>query len=154
MTHCLTDYLNFCVDLVAPTKTVQCYSNNKPWVTQRVKAILNKKKKALRTKDKKMKAAQREVKYCLREATDSYREKVEQCIFTQAAHQHPPPLLTPDACSDPPSCSPSLTSPQIFLSSLPHQLYLHAPPPIPWHLSSLPHLPPPTFLTASSLHLS
>ena len=44
--------------MVAPTKTVQCYSNNKPWVTQRVKAVLNKKKKAFRTKDKeKMKAA-------------------------------------------------------------------------------------------------
>lgn len=78
-THCLTDYLNFCVDTVAPAKTVRCYPNNKPWVTQEVKAVLNMKKKAFRSKVKEeMKAAQREVKRCLREAKDTYRRKVEQ----------------------------------------------------------------------------
>ncbi|KAI3359286.1 hypothetical protein L3Q82_002807 [Scortum barcoo] len=30
MTHCLTDYLNFCADVVSPVKTVRCYPNNKP----------------------------------------------------------------------------------------------------------------------------
>ena len=65
--------------MVAPTKTVQCYFNNNPWVPQRVKAFLNKKKRAFRNKDKEeMKAAQWEVKRCLKEAKDSYREKVEQ----------------------------------------------------------------------------
>lgn len=28
MTHCLTDYLNFCVDVVAPARMVWCYLNN------------------------------------------------------------------------------------------------------------------------------
>ncbi|XP_048842540.1 uncharacterized protein LOC125715253 [Brienomyrus brachyistius] len=79
VTHCLTDYLNFCVDVVAPAKTVRCYPNNKPWVTQEVKAVLNKKKKAFRNRDKEeMKTAQREVKQCVREAKDTYRRKVEQ----------------------------------------------------------------------------
>lgn len=32
-THCTTDYLNFCMDIVAPTKTVRCFPNNKPWIT-------------------------------------------------------------------------------------------------------------------------
>lgn len=32
MAHCLTDYLNFCVDVLSPAKTVCCYPNNKPWV--------------------------------------------------------------------------------------------------------------------------
>lgn len=78
-THCLMDYLNFCVDTVTPAKTVRCYPNNKPWVTQEVKAVLNMKKKAFRSKVKEeMKAAQREVKRCLREAKDTYRRKVEQ----------------------------------------------------------------------------
>lgn len=39
--HCLTDYLNFGSDVVAPAKTVHCYLNNKPWVTQEVKAVLS-----------------------------------------------------------------------------------------------------------------
>ncbi|TWW77451.1 hypothetical protein D4764_12G0008410 [Takifugu flavidus] len=79
MTDRLTDYLNFCVDVVVPTKTVQCYPNNKPWVTQEVKDVLNKKKKAFRNKDReKMKEAQREVKRCLKEAKNTYRKKVEK----------------------------------------------------------------------------
>ncbi|TWW68197.1 putative RNA-directed DNA polymerase from transposon BS [Takifugu flavidus] len=59
--------------------TVQCYPNNKPWVTQEVKDVLNKKKKAFRNKDREeMKEAQREVKRCLKEAKNIYRKKVEK----------------------------------------------------------------------------
>ncbi|KAI3357972.1 hypothetical protein L3Q82_003000 [Scortum barcoo] len=79
MTHCLTDYLNFCTDVVSPVKTVRCYPNNKPWVTREVKTVLNKKKAAFRSRDREaMKAAQQEVKHCVKEAKDSYRRKVEQ----------------------------------------------------------------------------
>ncbi|KAI3365312.1 hypothetical protein L3Q82_010402 [Scortum barcoo] len=81
MTHCLTDYLNFCADVVSPVKTVRCYpnNNNKPWVTREVKTVLNKKKAAFRSRDREaMKAAQQEVKHCVKEAKDSYRRKVEQ----------------------------------------------------------------------------
>ncbi|KAI3353668.1 hypothetical protein L3Q82_004913 [Scortum barcoo] len=61
MTHCLTDYLNFCADVVSPVKTVRCYPNNKPWVTREVKTVLNKKKAAFRSRDREaMKAAQQE----------------------------------------------------------------------------------------------
>ncbi|CAM4577340.1 unnamed protein product [Leuciscus chuanchicus] len=79
MTHCLTDYLNFCADMVSPIKTVRCYPNNKPWVTREVKAVLNRKKAAFRSRDREaMKAAQREVKLCVGEAKDNYRRKVEE----------------------------------------------------------------------------
>ncbi|KAI3371619.1 hypothetical protein L3Q82_024188, partial [Scortum barcoo] len=80
MTHCLTDYLNFCADVVSPVKTVRCcYPNNKPWVTREVKTVLNKKKAAFWSRDREaMKAAQQEVKHCVKEAKDSYRRKVEQ----------------------------------------------------------------------------
>lgn len=64
MTHCLTDYLNFCADVVSPVKTVRCYPNSKPWVTQEVKAVINKKKVAFMSRDRKAtKAAQQEVKH-------------------------------------------------------------------------------------------
>lgn len=67
------------MDVVAPAKTVRCYTNNKPWVTRAVKAVLNKKKAAFRRGDKEaMKAAQQEVKVCLREAKEDYRRTVEK----------------------------------------------------------------------------
>ncbi|KAI4903048.1 hypothetical protein NFI96_033414, partial [Prochilodus magdalenae] len=34
ITHCMTDYMNFCMDVVVPVKTVRCFANNKPWINQ------------------------------------------------------------------------------------------------------------------------
>lgn len=62
--------------MVAPAKTVCCYPKHKLWVTQEVKAVLNKKKAVFKRRDKEaVMAAQREVKSCLREAKDSYKEE-------------------------------------------------------------------------------
>lgn len=52
MAHCLTDYLNFCVDVVSPAQAVRCHPNNKPWLTQEVKAVLNRKNMAFMTKER------------------------------------------------------------------------------------------------------
>ena len=52
MTYCLTDYFNFCVNVVSTIRTVRCYPNNKPLVTREVKAVLNRKKAAFRSRDK------------------------------------------------------------------------------------------------------
>lgn len=38
-----TAYIHFCQDIVAPTKTVQCFPNNKSWITRDLKALLNEK---------------------------------------------------------------------------------------------------------------
>lgn len=48
----ITDYINFCVDYTVSAKSVHCYSNNKPWVTKDIKAILNAKKRAFRDGDR------------------------------------------------------------------------------------------------------
>lgn len=39
LAHCYSDYLNFCEDIVVPTKTVRCFLNNKPWITSDVKSL-------------------------------------------------------------------------------------------------------------------
>ena len=52
LTHCLMDYLTFCMDVITPTKTARYFSNNKPWVTRRVKAVLNKKQAVFKNRDK------------------------------------------------------------------------------------------------------
>lgn len=31
ITHCMTDYLNFCMDNAVLQKIVHCFANNKPW---------------------------------------------------------------------------------------------------------------------------
>ena len=48
VTHCTTDYMNLCIDIVVPIRTVRCFPNNKPWITSNVKDILNRKKRAFR----------------------------------------------------------------------------------------------------------
>ncbi|KAI4887684.1 hypothetical protein NFI96_005893 [Prochilodus magdalenae] len=79
VTHCVTDYLNFCMDVAVPTKTVRCFPNNKPWITSDVKDILNQKKMAFRDGNwKELKRVQGELKVRLKEAKESYRKKVER----------------------------------------------------------------------------
>ncbi|KAI4888322.1 hypothetical protein NFI96_008074 [Prochilodus magdalenae] len=75
----MADYMNFCMDVVVPVKTVCCFANNKPWITSSVKGLLNKKKRAFKDNNQeKLRSAQREFKVHLREAKESYRRKVEQ----------------------------------------------------------------------------
>ena len=44
MTDCITDYIRFCEDTTMPARTVHCFSNNKPWITSDLKALLKKKR--------------------------------------------------------------------------------------------------------------
>lgn len=78
-THCITDYLNFCLDAVIPVETVHCFPNNKPWITSEVKAVLNRKKRVFKNKDpEEMRRAQKELEDSITEAKDSYRRKLEK----------------------------------------------------------------------------
>lgn len=79
VTHCTTDYLNFCMDVVVPTRTVRCFPNNKPWITSNVKTLLNRKKRAFREGNQaELRRVQGELKVRLKEAKEEYRKKVEQ----------------------------------------------------------------------------
>ncbi|KAI2649597.1 RNA-directed DNA polymerase from mobile element jockey [Labeo rohita] len=78
ITECITGYINFCVDTIVPVRTVNCYPNNKPWVTKDIKAILNRKKKAFRDGNKvEVRAIQRDLRIKIREAKEKYRRKLE-----------------------------------------------------------------------------
>ncbi|XP_065817350.1 uncharacterized protein [Labrus bergylta] len=52
LTHCITDYINFCDENTVPTKKIQCFSNNKPWVTPELKTLLNEKRRVFRSGDR------------------------------------------------------------------------------------------------------
>ncbi|KAI4878159.1 hypothetical protein NFI96_002802 [Prochilodus magdalenae] len=73
------DYLNFCMDVAVPTKTVRCFPNNKSWITSDVKDLLNQKKRAFKDGNwTELKRVQGEVKIRLKEAKESCRKKVER----------------------------------------------------------------------------
>uniref|UniRef100_A0A8C4RGC7 Uncharacterized protein n=1 Tax=Erpetoichthys calabaricus TaxID=27687 RepID=A0A8C4RGC7_ERPCA len=48
---CTTEYINFCMDIVVPVRTVRCYANNKPWITSDIKGLLKQKKRAFKGGD-------------------------------------------------------------------------------------------------------
>ncbi|TWW59262.1 hypothetical protein D4764_06G0007920 [Takifugu flavidus] len=78
LTHCISDYINFCVENTVPTRTVQSFSNSKPWITPDIKAILKEKKRAFLSGDKEdMKSVQRKLRRKIRHEKDSYRRKVK-----------------------------------------------------------------------------
>ncbi|XP_077568118.1 uncharacterized protein LOC144193233 [Stigmatopora nigra] len=79
LTHCITDYIHFCVENIVPSKKFRCYSNNKPWVTRDLRALLNKKKRAFRSGDKEsLKTVQKELKREIRRGKTSYRRRLEK----------------------------------------------------------------------------
>lgn len=72
--------MNFCLEVIVPTKTVHCSPNNKYWITSDVKDILNKKKKwAFKGGERpELKCVQGELKVQLKEAKESSGRRVEQ----------------------------------------------------------------------------
>ncbi|KAI4874712.1 hypothetical protein NFI96_009725 [Prochilodus magdalenae] len=74
VTSCVTDYINFCVDSVVPSKTIRCFANNKPWVTSNLKHLLNQKK---RGDKEELKRVQTELRIRIKEAKEEYRTKLE-----------------------------------------------------------------------------
>ncbi|KAF7643914.1 hypothetical protein LDENG_00231270 [Lucifuga dentata] len=45
LTHCIMDCMNFCVENAVPTRTVQSFHHDKPWITPDIKALLKEKKR-------------------------------------------------------------------------------------------------------------
>ena len=74
----LTSYVNFCSDMLVPSKVVTVYPNNKPWITKDVIHLLNEKKYALSNNDVlQSKKIQKELNVCIHNAKVNYKTKVE-----------------------------------------------------------------------------
>lgn len=52
LTTCITDHIIFCVENTVPTRTIQCFPNNKPWINADIQALLKEKKRAFRSGNK------------------------------------------------------------------------------------------------------
>ena len=79
----LTCYIQFCVDLLVPTKTIKMYPNNKPWVTKDVKFIINRKKATLSSNRSDIKTVQKELNEVIRDAKAVYKNKVEKLFSSK-----------------------------------------------------------------------
>ena len=78
LTHCITGYINICVDNVIPTRTLQCLPNNKPWITRDIKALLNDKKRVFKAGDKgEIKKVQKTLRTKIKDGKDAYRRRME-----------------------------------------------------------------------------
>ncbi|KAI3375550.1 hypothetical protein L3Q82_003877 [Scortum barcoo] len=124
MTDCITEYIRFCEDTTVPARTVHCFSNNKPWITRDLKALLNKKKMAFRAGDREeQRRVQHELRDMLRTCKDNYRRKLEAKL-----QQNNPPYDT----SGPPFYTPTLSQmARPTPSSLLYNTSPSAPPPSP-----------------------
>lgn len=81
MTDCVTEYIHFCLDNTILVKRVRCFPNNKPWVTPKLKALLNEKKRVFRSGDmEQLRRVHKEVKREIRKGRDNYRRRLEECL--------------------------------------------------------------------------
>lgn len=82
LTQCLTDYIDFCMENTVPTRTVRCFSSNKPCITQDIKALLKeRKKRAIVLGNKKeQKMVQRELRRRISEGKNCYRRRMEDYL--------------------------------------------------------------------------
>lgn len=67
-----TDYINFCVQSVIPTKTIKVYPNNKTYITKDIKQTMNLRKVAFKNKDTmELQKRDKELRGKLREARET-----------------------------------------------------------------------------------
>ena len=79
----ITSYITFCTDMLVPTKSVNVYPNNKPWVTKELKEVINKKKRALSNNREDLKSVQKELNSKIHIAKTAYKQKVEDLFKSQ-----------------------------------------------------------------------
>ena len=78
LNDCVTDYINFCVDIQTREKKVLCYPNNKPWITKDLKKIINEKKFLFAQGDRMaLKLKQKELREEIIKCKDIYKKKIE-----------------------------------------------------------------------------
>ncbi|KAJ8046472.1 hypothetical protein HOLleu_05150 [Holothuria leucospilota] len=82
LTQTISDYISFCVDNVIPKKEVKVFPNNKPWITKKVKTVINKKKGLFKKGDSSaLREVQKELKRVIAQEKAAYRDKIES-LFT------------------------------------------------------------------------
>ncbi|KAK0141045.1 RNA-directed DNA polymerase from mobile element jockey [Merluccius polli] len=78
-TEATTDYINFCIESVIPTKTIKRYPNNKSYFTPDIMDCIKRKKGAFKSGDKAaVRAAQKDLNLKITSARHQHKERAEQ----------------------------------------------------------------------------
>ena len=78
-TEVVSDYINFCVDLVIPTKQVKIYPNTKPWETKELKNLLHERQEHIKdSNDEEKKKTQKKIDNCIKKGKKQYKDKLEK----------------------------------------------------------------------------
>ena len=76
-----TDYINFCVQSIIPTKTVKVYPNNKTYVTKDIKQLMNLRKLAFKNKDRReLQQTGKQLREKLRKAKEAHKKHLEEAF--------------------------------------------------------------------------
>ncbi|CDQ57272.1 unnamed protein product [Oncorhynchus mykiss] len=73
----ISDYANFCVESVVPTKTCKLFPNNKPWVSKHLKLLLDRKKAVYAGA---LRDVQRQIKRQILVDKEAYKQRVERTL--------------------------------------------------------------------------
>uniref|UniRef100_A0A8C7Z516 Reverse transcriptase domain-containing protein n=1 Tax=Oryzias sinensis TaxID=183150 RepID=A0A8C7Z516_9TELE len=178
LTHCITDYISFCVENTVPTRRVRCFSNSKPWVTPELRALLKEKRRAFISGDREeQRRVQHELKYKIRQAKNSYKRKLEERLEnnnvrvvwrglkTISGHGQRADTVTSDEDqglanelnlffnrfdSSPPPSTSHISSPAAKPTPTPNHSHHYTPPPST-AVPSLPHTSTPLCLTSDQV---
>ena len=73
-------YIQFCEDMIVPTKTIKVFPNNKPWISKSIKTVLNEKKVGFQSGVGLMerKVIQGRVRQELKKGLAEYKKKTEE----------------------------------------------------------------------------
>ncbi|KAI3363582.1 hypothetical protein L3Q82_011589, partial [Scortum barcoo] len=146
LTDCITDYINFCVETTVPTKRVRCFSNNKPWVTPDLRALLQEKRRAFQSGNRdELRRVQRDLKRKIQRVQGQLQEEnggPPAAKQREGGLERAPSYLRTGFDTGPTSTPLSLSTDQPTSSSL----CLHCPLTIHQHLHHLwgSHHPPPS----------
>jgi hypothetical protein len=81
ITTVTNDYINFCVELVVPTKEIKIYPNNKSYVTKDIQEIIHERKTAFINKDfGALKLAEKKLKNRIKQAKSAHRQRLEDAF--------------------------------------------------------------------------
>lgn len=84
----VTNYIQFCIDSVIPTKRIKVFPNDKPWMKNRMKEALFRRKRAFQQGDLiQVKAIQKEIKQIISECKHNYKLKIERQMKDTNVHQ-------------------------------------------------------------------
>ena len=87
-TEAVTEYINFCTDMLIPARDVRIFPNGKPWVTKDIADLLKQRQCKHRDGDMEgVRSKQKEIKAKIRQNKIEYKKKLEQNFSTNNSRQ-------------------------------------------------------------------